>query len=76
MQVNISCKQIVEYSQAIEMSKHDFERLKDFDMDDINYDDYPEEFNLLQKYIDFTDVYDSEQTFKDVKLLKKNKKNN
>ena len=69
MQVNIKCKQVVEYNQTVEMTEEDFEALSDFRFgDDVMERRNPVEFNIVRDHLDLTDITDSDDEFLSVEI--------
>jgi len=66
MKVEIKCSQVVYYNQVVEMSKEDYQTLKDTDSDIMDTDP---EFFLLEKYLDFSDVFDRNNELSDIDVF-------
>jgi hypothetical protein len=68
IKVNIKAKQVIEYNQEVEMEKEDFEKVKHLDMDDVGewHKADKEAYSVLEGYINFADIFDSEREFTDV----------
>lgn len=68
IQVEITASQKVTYKQIINVSEEDWLVLQDLEMDDISDSDpeTSEHYKLLEKYIDFRDVFYAESEFENV----------
>lgn len=68
--ISIKAKQVIEYSQEVEVSKEHYKKLKDCDLWDISEDDDKDLFYLLQGYINHSDVFYGEPEYTDVQITK------
>lgn len=67
VKVTIEAKQVIHFKQEVEMDIEDFEKVKHLEMDDV--DDYDiDAYDVLESYINLSDVFDSDQEFKDVSV--------
>ena len=68
--VEIKCKQVVEYNQLVEMNEDDFYALQELNGDDINEDRDFVEYRIVEKYIDHSDICSSENQYLSVEVFK------
>ena len=61
---------VCDFIGDVEMEEKDFKKLKDLDMDDISFSNEPVIYGLLETYINPSDIFDSEQEFRDVEVYK------
>ena len=68
VKVTIEAKQVIHFNQEVEMDIEDFEKVKHLEMDDVG--DWRKEdreaYDVLESYINFSDVFDSNHEFTDV----------
>jgi len=70
MKVTVKAKQVIEYNQDVEMTEEDFVNLKDIRMDDISIDSDPQLYFMLERYIDPSVIFCSDEEFKEVSVEK------
>lgn len=68
MRVTIKCKQVMHFDQEVEMTKEEFEKLMNCDDNDIMQRNHPQEYSILEGYINFSNVFDSDSEFTDVEV--------
>jgi hypothetical protein len=71
--VTIKAKQVIEYYQQVEMNEEDFLVLKELAYDDVS--ETSEEYALLERYINPTDVFGNVGEYTDVEVFKTKSKN-
>jgi hypothetical protein len=65
----IRCKQVVEYSQQHTVTDEEYELIKDLDMDDVgNSGNTKKVYDVINAYIDPTEVTDCEEEYTDVQV--------
>ncbi len=70
VKVIIEAKQVFHFNQEVEMDEEDFENVKHLKMDNVCgwHDADIEAYNILEKYINFSDIVDNDNEFTDVSL--------
>lgn len=69
--VTIKCKQVMHFYQQVEMSKEDYEKVKDLDYEDVHEIREKEQYSVLEDYLNFNDILESDDEFLDVQITKK-----
>ena len=70
IKVTIKCSQVVYYEQEVKMSKEDFDIIKDVDWEDINKLREKIKYNVIDKYLDPSEMTDADQEFLNVEITK------
>lgn len=70
IKVTIQAKKLLHYEQEVEMEEADYEKVKHLTYDDVNQWLKPdkEAYNIIDKYLNYSDVVDSDDEFKDVSV--------
>jgi hypothetical protein len=61
IKVNVRFEKTMRYSQEIEVTEEEFEKLKEFDGKDLWELKQPELYSLVDMNIDYSDVFDSDE---------------
>ena len=68
--VTIKCKQVMHFEQQVEMSQEDFDKVKDIDFDDVHEIRNREQYSVIEGYLNFMDILESDDEFLDVQITK------
>lgn len=68
--VTIKCKQVMHFEQQVEMSQEDYEKVKDLDYEDVHEIREREQYSVLEGYLNFNDILESDDEFLDVQITK------
>lgn len=73
IKVCITCKQVVEYSQIVDVTPDQFELLKKHNGHDLGDDDDVEAYRLVDSLIDRREVFSADEEYKDFTVYKEAK---
>jgi hypothetical protein len=68
--VTIKCKQVMHFEQSVEMSESDYEKIKDLDFEDVHEIREREQYSVIEGYLNFMDILESDDEFLDVQITK------
>lgn len=68
--VTIKCKQVVHFEQQVEMSKEDFEKIQDINLDDVHEIRDKEQYLIIEQYLNPMDVLSVDDEFLDVQITR------
>jgi hypothetical protein len=68
--VTIKCKQVMHFEQSVEMDESDYEKIKDLNFEDVQERREREQYSVIEGYLNFMDVLESDDEFLDVQITK------
>lgn len=69
VKVTIKCKQVMHYDQQIEISKEDFDKIKDIDFGDVHLIRDRIQYSIIEGLINYMDILKSDDEFLDVQVI-------